>query len=930
VSGGGKVISKFRFISNMAITALPQSTIHLLGSSQALTTTTSLVKELVDNAIDAKATSVDVLLSQNTLDKIQVRDNGRGIQQEDLDALGRRGHTSKLSTFEELGSIGGTSLGFRGEALASAVQLGEVSVTTRTDGEAVATTVTLKASGGIAKQSKTSHPIGTTICVLNFMSKLPVRKQTALKCASKTLAKTKELLQAYALARPSIRFSLKINKEAKGSWSFAPRPSDGIKEAVSQVIGKETSLQCISKIVSFSEPQQKGDNEFNVEIYLPKPDAEVSKIGHGQYLSVDSRPVSHEKGTMRKIVALYKTYLKVGLGDANEVRSPFIRIDIKCPLGSYDPNVEPAKDDVIFGNEYLVLDSFENFFKEFYGEKQVISKSTSQANPANSFDNFSLLLARKPEDHRSPIGEMPDPSHDNPPSEGPDFEAISPSTRNTDPTRQVEDSLFVPESDDAYVEAEKNRRSWGVGMSKNFDDVVPKPKGPVRDHNIPKSSAANQEEPSSSLNPWIIAKMTAPVRSDVEVSSSRLQSSPTSGMEGEHHVPDRDSATRQNRGQVFLNSPTSQYGSRMPQRAPRRRYSNEVRLDSLVPNTSQLEISRSLRHRSEDCNIYSEQRPAVTREALCNTDDTARLRPQPSGLSSSGFGVELPDFNEQHLHRRPNDFVSARSITENFPMTPSATQRRSTAKQSSRVNNPFSVPRRIGGSEPSDKLQQTTLPTFQGQLESPREQDTRSELEWAMEYEQNKEAANRTRRQQLRLARKEAEAEPSPGRARSSPHKNRYNAAIAALGGDTTTTMTDPPEPKTTLPPKDPCAYLIKHQRLKAPSDSNEAAKPARNTRLKSTKLPLEKIPEHLRTHNLVLKLSTDPDSIGKSVDVYSLHDPWISRGRSEPGLELSLAATKDLSRDVKSVVESWIQKEEGRRGCEIEWLFANLNRVQA
>src|SRR5882757_6662139 len=109
----------------MAITALPEGTVHLLGSAQVLTTPTSLIKELIDNSLDAKATSVDIFLSPNTLDKLEVRDNGHGIPQEDLDALGRRGHTSKLRSFDELKSIGGVSLGFRGEALASAVQLGE-------------------------------------------------------------------------------------------------------------------------------------------------------------------------------------------------------------------------------------------------------------------------------------------------------------------------------------------------------------------------------------------------------------------------------------------------------------------------------------------------------------------------------------------------------------------------------------------------------------------------------------------------------------------------------------------------------------------------------------------------------------------------------------------------------------------------------------
>jgi DNA mismatch repair protein MutL len=220
----------------MAITALPEATIHLLGSAQVLTTPTSLIKELVDNSLDARATSINILVSSNTLDKLEVRDNGHGIPQEDLNALGRRGHTSKLRSFEELKFLGGVTLGFRGEALASAVQLGEVSITTRTDAESIANKVKLEAPGRIEDQSHTSHPVGTTVSVLNFMAKLPVRKKTFEKEAAKTLVKINELLRAYALARPFIKFSLKVTKSGKGSWSYVPRPNGDIRAAVSQGI----------------------------------------------------------------------------------------------------------------------------------------------------------------------------------------------------------------------------------------------------------------------------------------------------------------------------------------------------------------------------------------------------------------------------------------------------------------------------------------------------------------------------------------------------------------------------------------------------------------------------------------------------------------------------------------------------------------------
>lgn len=220
----------------MVITALPEATVHLLGSTQVITTPTSLIKELIDNSLDARATSVDIIISSNTLDKLEVRDNGHGVPKDDLNALGKRGHTSKLRSFEELKFLGGVTLGFRGSALASAIQLGDVSITTRTDGESVAVKVRLKAPGYIEEESRTSHPVGTTVSVSNFMARVPVRKKTFEKDAAKTLVKINHLLKAYALARPSIKFSFKVMKGGKSSWSYVPRQNGDIRAAVAQGI----------------------------------------------------------------------------------------------------------------------------------------------------------------------------------------------------------------------------------------------------------------------------------------------------------------------------------------------------------------------------------------------------------------------------------------------------------------------------------------------------------------------------------------------------------------------------------------------------------------------------------------------------------------------------------------------------------------------
>lgn len=136
----------------MPIAALPQNTVRALGSSQVLTDSASLVKELIDNAIDGRATAITVEISTNTLDDIRVKDNGHGIAPEDR-ALACAIHcTSKISTLDELGDIGGRSLGFRGQALASAAEMSKaLTISTRIEGEQTAAEIKFDRHGQIAR-----------------------------------------------------------------------------------------------------------------------------------------------------------------------------------------------------------------------------------------------------------------------------------------------------------------------------------------------------------------------------------------------------------------------------------------------------------------------------------------------------------------------------------------------------------------------------------------------------------------------------------------------------------------------------------------------------------------------------------------------------------------------------------------------------------
>ena len=251
----------------MPIAALPAQTVRVIGSSQALTDAASLLKELIDNAIDARATTISVDISANTLNDIRIKDNGYGINPEDRPLVCERHCTSKIRGLDELQTIGGRSLGFRGVALASVAELsGCLTISTRIEGEQTASELQFDRQGKISRyesshlrgknlpcvsEKRTSLPVGTTVRVERFLEALPVRRQAAEKNPAKVLARLKRILQSYVLARPQLRLSLKIlkAKDEKANWKY-PTSLGHSKlktnpfNAATDVVGKKITDQC--------------------------------------------------------------------------------------------------------------------------------------------------------------------------------------------------------------------------------------------------------------------------------------------------------------------------------------------------------------------------------------------------------------------------------------------------------------------------------------------------------------------------------------------------------------------------------------------------------------------------------------------------------------------------------------------------------------
>lgn len=466
----------------MSINALPQTAIRAIGSSQALTDPSSVIKELIDNAIDAWATSVSIEISANTLDVIQVRDNGHGVAPNDRPLVARRYCTSKIRDEKDLASIGGSSLGFRGEALSSAVEISDsMTITTRVEGEIGATALKISQSGEVMAENHASHPVGTTVRITGFLARHPVRKQVALKSTVKTLAKIKQMLQAYAFARPLIRLSVRVLKAKNGrdDWTYAPKPGSSIEDTALKVVGKP----CVSQCAHYTA----GLHDFSLDAFVPRQDAVAAKIGsYGQFLSVDGRPVTSARGTPKQIVKIWKDALRRDNDSLQGVKDPFMYLSISCPQNSYDANIEPAKDDVLFVDPEKVLDAVRTMLDEAY-PAQESSESTktstlrliqheSSAEPAHEPSQSLAVPVLKSTQYKK--------SAEKDPIEEGEMTLTEPRLKSV---CTVKNNMYDLDADDLALFADGN------------DDIE-------KLHEETEPSSSNI---AASTNPWIVAKMNA-------------------------------------------------------------------------------------------------------------------------------------------------------------------------------------------------------------------------------------------------------------------------------------------------------------------------------------------------------------------------------------------------------------------------------------
>jgi len=310
------------------IQVLPDILCNKIAAGEVVQRPASVVKELVENAIDAEATQIEITIGNGGRDLIQVVDNGLGISQEELPLALLRHATSKIAEIEDLFRI--RTMGFRGEALPSIASVSMMEMVSKARDADQAYSMEVQA-GRAGEVIPAAWEVGTRITVKNLFFNVPARLKF-LKAKRTELNHILERVKPLALIHPEIAFKLTADNKV----IFDLRAGDTAGR-ISSIFGSEYGKKII--------PVEDARGNIKVSGYIGNLDL-VRVAGGEQYLSINQRPVS-DRLINNAVYQAYKSLIQRG-------EYPFYMLDISVPLNEVDVNVHPTKTEVKFNDEWRV------------------------------------------------------------------------------------------------------------------------------------------------------------------------------------------------------------------------------------------------------------------------------------------------------------------------------------------------------------------------------------------------------------------------------------------------------------------------------------------------------------------------------------------------------------------------------------------------
>ncbi|MBO5424733.1 MAG: DNA mismatch repair endonuclease MutL [Lachnospiraceae bacterium] len=337
------------------IKLLDKATIDKIAAGEVIERPLSVVKELLENSIDAKSTMITVEIKEGGLSFIRVTDNGIGIPKDQVKTAYLRHATSKIKTAEDLQGV--TSLGFRGEALSTIAAVSQTEMVTKTEDSITGVKYTIH--GGLEVElTEVGVPNGTTIIVRNLFYNTPARKKF-LKTPMTEGSYIQDLVLKLALSHPEISFRLITNGQTKIETSGNGNP----KDAIYQLFGRDITSNLIKVEDSWGE--------INITGYIGKPYISRGNRGLENYF-INNRYIKSNI-INRAIEEGYKTFVM-------QHKFPFTVLYIELPPDRIDVNVHPTKMEFKYDNEKELFEAVTRVVRDALNHKEIIPKEITKDN----------------------------------------------------------------------------------------------------------------------------------------------------------------------------------------------------------------------------------------------------------------------------------------------------------------------------------------------------------------------------------------------------------------------------------------------------------------------------------------------------------------------------------------------------------------------
>ena len=316
------------------IKKLKSNIVNNIAAGEIIESPFSVLKELIENSIDAYSTKIEIFVKNGGLKSIIVKDNGIGIEKDDLELAFDRHTTSKINNKSDLFDI--KTLGFRGEALPSIASVSMVTASSISKGSKNGYELVIDAGKNISFL-KSPINIGTKIKVDNIFYNIPARKKF-LKNSKIELAKISNIVKSYSLSYPNIKFIYHSDEKTILNLSHS-----NLKQRIIDVFGKKISKSLI--------PVNYSSKEFVLQGFVGNIDL-MRKRRANQFIFLNSRLINDQ--------IISKAIRKPFLSAVHRSEHPFYVVNINVPHNWVDVNVHPNKNEVKFKDEKYILQSIKN------------------------------------------------------------------------------------------------------------------------------------------------------------------------------------------------------------------------------------------------------------------------------------------------------------------------------------------------------------------------------------------------------------------------------------------------------------------------------------------------------------------------------------------------------------------------------------------